>query len=227
MQNERYADMLAESAEQVKLKTLGTVKHIGAFDCAMISGKQLVCVAVVVDAKTMDVVERKELVKEVPAPYVPGYSAFRFGPLILENYYSLEHEPEVLMVDGEGIAHPDGGGIATFVGVELARPIIGISKQHIGCDIEGDDILIAGKNVGKVVKTREHSNPLYVSPGNLITIEDAARIVKTSVRYPHKLPEPLHIAHRIAARTAQKLRDGSGMQQQEQDNDIVAEATEA
>ncbi|MEK6822298.1 MAG: endonuclease V, partial [Nanoarchaeota archaeon] len=158
----------------------------------------LVCAAIVVDAKTLQVVEKKTLTKPSPLPYIPGYTAFREGPLILELYYSLEHEPDVLMVDGEGIAHPDGGGLATYVGVELAKPTIGVSKSLLCGEIVNDDIILDGKVVGKRIKTKEHAKPLFVSPGNLIGIETAAQLCLAVVRPPHKLPEPLHIAHRVA-----------------------------
>lgn len=181
------------------------IKFIGAFDCSIID-RNLVGSVVVVDAKTMEVVERQTITRDSPMPYIPGYSAFREGPLILELYYALEHEPEVLMVDGEGIAHPDGGGLATYIGVELAKPTIGISKELLTATVEGDDVMIDGKKVGKQIRTKEHAKPLFVSPGNMISIATAAALTMGCVRPPHKLPEPLHIAHRIADKAADVAR---------------------
>jgi deoxyribonuclease V len=205
---ERLAATLGKISRQVVLDdSLGELRFIGAFDCG-INGRQIVCSAVVVDAKTMEVVERQTITRDSQMPYIPGYTAFREGPLILELYYSLEHEPEVLMIDGEGIAHPDGGGLATYVGVELAKPTIGVAKELLAGVLNGSDILIDGKIVGKQVITKQFAKPIFVSPGNLISVERAASIVNECVRPPHKLPEPLHIAHRISSKAAELERNG-------------------
>ena len=197
-----------------------TIRFIGAFDCSIV-GRQLVCAAVVVDAKTMEVVERQTIIRPSPIPDIPGDTAFREGPLILELYYSLEHEPEVIMVDGEGIAHPDGGGLATYIGVELAKPVIGVSKELFVCELKDDDIILNGTIVGKRIITKQHARPGYVSPGNLISIEAATKLATSTVRPPHKLPEPLHIAHRIADKAAEHLVNNP--QEQKTDEEQVVE----
>lgn len=204
----RFSEQLTSLGKQAVLKDKSTdLRTIAAFDCS-IHGRKLVCAAAVVDPATMTVVEKKILVKDAPIPYIPGYTAFREGPLILELYYSLEKEPDVLIVDGEGIAHPDGAGLATFVGLELAKPTIGVAKELLGCELSDNDILRNGNIVGRQVRTKEHAKPLFVSPGHLITIERAATLVIESVRPPHKLPEPLHIAHRIADKYCDGIREG-------------------
>jgi deoxyribonuclease V len=200
------------------------IRFIAAFDCSFV-GREVVCAAVVVDAQTMEVVERQTITRPSQIPYIPGYTAFREGPLILELYYSLEHEPDVIMVDGEGIAHPDGGGLATYIGVELAKPVIGVSKELLVGELVEDGIMLNGSLVGKRVVTKQHARPLFVSPGNLISINAAAQLALTTVRPPHKMPEPLHIAHRIADKAAELQRMNPAQAVADEQPEVVVEGS--
>jgi len=180
------------------------IKRIGAFDCAQM-GDKLVCAAIVIEYPSMKVIERKNLIKRAPMPYIPGYLAFREGPLMLELYYQLENDPDVLMVDGHGVAHPVGCGIACYIGVELHKPTLGVAKSLLLGQVEGEDITLDGAKVGKVVQTRQFAKPVFVTPGHLISIETAAELAKRCVVPPHKLPEPVHIAHRLASKARDRL----------------------
>ena len=196
----KLKDMQVQVAQQVVLEDgikPEDIKYIAGFDVAY-EGDTCFCAAVVLDYKTMQVVEKKVTVTKVPMNYVPGFLAFREGPPICQAYYDLEYEPDVILVDGHGIAHPVKSGLAVFVGVELGKPCIGVAKGLLVGEAKDDVIILEGEVVGKLVKTKEHANPLYVSPGNMISIESSAEIVKHCVVPPHKMPEPLHIAHRFA-----------------------------
>jgi len=182
------------------------IRYIAGFDVSYF-GNKCVCSAIVLDYKTLEVVEKKFLVTKTPMNYVPGFLAFREGPPICQVYYDLEYEPDVLMVDGHGIAHPVNCGLATFVGVELGKPCIGVAKSLLVGEEKEGMIVLEGETVGKTVKTKEYANPLFVSPGNMISIETAAEIVKHCVVPPHKMPEPLHAAHRFADKIAEKHKD--------------------
>ena len=81
------------------------IRYVAGFDLAYF-GNKCVCSAVVLDFKTLEVVERKFLVTKTPMNYVPGFLAFREGPPICQTYYDLEYEPDIIMLDGHGIAHP-------------------------------------------------------------------------------------------------------------------------
>ena len=181
------------------------IRYIAGFDLAYFDSK-CVCAAVVLDYKTLEVVEKKFLITKAQMAYVPGFLAFREGPPICQAYFDLEHEPDVILVDGHGIAHPMKCGLATFVGVELGKPCIGVAKSLLVGEAKDNLILLEGEVVGKLVKTKEHANPLFVSPGNMVSIETAAEIVKKCVILPHKLPEPLHAAHRLASKVAEKQK---------------------
>ena len=184
------------------------VKIIAGFDVSFI-GDKAVCAAVVINIKTMDILEQKYVLTKTEMSYVPGFLAFREGPSILQAYYDLEHDPDVLMVDGHGIAHPLRAGLASYVGVELAKPCIGIAKSLLVGEIVDDKVMIGNEVRAKLVKTKEHAKPIIVSPGHLITLDTSVELVKKCIVEPHKLPEPLHQAHRFADKMAEKYQEPS------------------
>lgn len=183
------------------------ITKVAGFDVAFENNKA-VCTAVVMNIKTLEILEVKTHVKPVPMNYIPGYIAFREGPLILETFYDLEVEPDVLMVDGHGIAHPLKCGLATYVGVELNKPTFGVARSLIIGEVNKENNLIQVRDfvLGKQIISKAHAKPLFVSPGNYISIETAAKIVEKLVIPPHKMPEPLHVAHKLARRGMQKIR---------------------
>lgn len=152
------------------------------------------------------VVERHVLEGPVTTPYIPGLLSWREGPLIEQALARLEHVPDVLLVDGQGIAHPRRFGIACHLGVMLDRPVVGVAKSRLcgsGPDpgpMAGDrsDLVSAeGERLGVILRTRPGGNPLYVSPGHAVSIEGAANLVVDCLR-GHRLPEPTFLADRLS-----------------------------
>lgn len=140
-------------------------------------------------------------------PYIPGLLAFREGPAVLAAWAKLQNKPDLLMFDGQGIAHPRGIGIASHMGLWLERPTIGVAKSRLyGRHAEvgparGDraDLLDKqGNIIGTVLRTRERTNPLYISPGHLIDVETATGFVQACLT-SYRLPEPTRWAHKVAA----------------------------
>jgi len=139
-------------------------------------------------------------------PYIPGLLAFREGPAVLAAWTELQNKPDLLMFDGQGIAHPRGIGIASQMGLWLERPTIGVAKsrlygrhEEVGPE-RGDRADLTdnkGNIIGIVLRTREKTNPLYVSPGHLIDVERATQFVLTSLA-GFRLPEPTRWAHKVA-----------------------------
>ncbi len=202
-------DQQMQIAKELRIEDdvkIDEIKYIAGFDVSYF-GNKCVCSAVVLNFKTFEVVEKKFLVTKTPMNYVPGFLAFREGPPICQTYFDLECEPDVIMVDGHGIAHPLNAGLASFVGAELSKPVIGVAKTLLVGEEKDGQIFYEEQLVGKTVKTKEHANPLFVSPGNLISIETAAEIVKRCVVPPHKMPEPIHQAHRFADKIAEKHKN--------------------
>jgi len=139
-------------------------------------------------------------------PYIPGLLSFREGPAVLLAWSKLQNKPDLLMFDGQGIAHPRGIGIASQMGLWLERPTIGVAKSRlVGRHEEvgpqrGDRTDLLDKNghvIGMVLRTREKTNPLYISPGHLMDVEHATEFVlKCCTGY--RLPEPTRWAHKVA-----------------------------
>ncbi|MEM4271894.1 MAG: endonuclease V [Candidatus Pacearchaeota archaeon] len=196
---------VAEQASAKDAIDTSQVKTIAGFDIAFY-GDKIVCAAVVLDAKTMKVLESKHSVTNAPMQYIPAYLAFREGPAIIQTYFDLELEPDVIMIDGHGMAHPLKCGLATYVGVELGKPTIGVAKKLLIGEEKDSKIIAGEETIGVAVKTKEHARPVYVSVGHNISIEGAEKLVKQCIVFPHKMPEPLHYAHRLANSIAEKQR---------------------
>lgn len=136
-------------------------------------------------------------------PYVPGLLSFREGPLLERAFGGLSRTPDILLFDGQGIAHSRGLGIASHLGLRLGIPTIGCAKSRLwGKAAEPPDEKGAwsplrepgGKVVGSLLRTRKGVKPVYVSPGHLIDLEGALRIaLLSSPRY--RIPVPIQAAH--------------------------------
>lgn len=138
-------------------------------------------------------------------PYIPGLLAFREIPAILVALAKLQSLPDVLMVDGQGIAHPRRMGIAAHLGVLLDHPSIGVAKSRLTGKYEepgpkkGDrSPLMAGvEQIGVVLRSRDKVNPLFVSPGHRVSMETAlALTLRCLTKY--RLPEPTRIADKLS-----------------------------
>ena len=222
---DKLEDIQEKLAKQVDVSAKfdsSKIKYIAGFDVAFFDDKA-VCAVVVFDAVTKQPVEKKYSVNTALMPYIPGFLAFREGPLIIQVYYDLENEPDVLMIDGHGIAHQKKCGLATFVGLELHKPTIGVGRSLLVGEIRDDKIFVDDELRGATVKTRAFARPVFVSPGNLIDVESASELVKKWVFPPHKLPEPLHAAHKFAKKTAIQLNGALPIQE---DGEVAEESEE-
>ena len=102
------------------------------------------------------------------------------------------------MVAGEGILHPRKFGIASHLGLVLNKPTIGIADKLICGEIKSGKVFIHKDLSGFEIKTRQHSNSIYASPGHLISLGYVLNIVSRVIKYPHKMPEPIHLANKMA-----------------------------
>ena len=139
-------------------------------------------------------------------PYIPGLLSFREGPAVLAAWVKLQNRPDLLMFDGQGIAHPRGIGIASQMGLWLERPTIGVAKsrlygrhEEVGPGrADRAELLDKNKNlIGVVLRTKERTNPLYVSPGHLMDVKHSTEFVMACCT-SYRLPEPTRWAHKIA-----------------------------
>src|SRR3989344_1959614 len=153
---------------------------------------------VVCDAKTMEVIEKQTATVPSSIPYIPGLLAYRELPAMIEAFSKLKTQPDIIFVDGAGILHPRRCGLASHFSLVISRPTIGIAQSILIGNIEQGKVYVEKELRGYEMKTREHAKPIYISPGHMISSGTALKIARESVRYPHKLPEPLHIAHKEA-----------------------------
>jgi deoxyribonuclease V len=137
-------------------------------------------------------------------PYVPGLLSFREIPVILKAFEKLPAPPDLLMVDGQGIAHPRRLGIAAHLGVLLDIPAIGVAKSRLtGRHAEpgpnrGDMAPLRDRDevIGTVLRSKPKTNPLFISPGHRVDMETAVRITVECLR-GYRLPEPTRIADKL------------------------------
>ena len=169
-------------------------------------GDVIISGIVVIDYKSLDVVEEVYHTGTLEYPYIPTFLSFREGPAIVSAYGKLQHTPDILMVDGCGINHPRGAGLATHVGVALDVPTIGVAK-NILCG-KGDEpvevgdtspLVFEGKQIGWLIKSCRRCRPIVVAPGHRVSMDGALEITQHMLR-GHKLPEPCLLAHKYVNR---------------------------
>ena len=140
-------------------------------------------------------------------PYVPGLLSFRETPLALGALEQLETEPDIILADGQGIAHPRRFGIACHLGLLMDTPAIGCAKSILRGRLEDDldsdkgscvDLVDRGEVVGAAVRTRKSVRPVYVSVGHKISLGSAIEWTLACCK-GYRIPEPTRLAHLAAA----------------------------
>lgn len=151
---------------------------------------------------------------KVDFPYIPGLLSFRELPVVLEVFRQLEVAPDLVMVDGQGIAHPRRLGIASHLGLWIGLPTIGCAKSRL-CGVHGEvgvqkgagaPLSDGGEVIGRVLRSRTGVKPLYVSPGYAIGVDRAAQWVLDSCRR-YRMPEPTRQAHLFTNRLRSAARE--------------------
>jgi deoxyribonuclease V len=160
---------------------------------------------VVLDYPSLEIAEVKVVTGKITFPYVPGLLTFREAPLILAAFEELTLTPDLVMVDGQGIAHPRRIGLAAHLGLYLGIPTIGCAKSRL-CGECGElpqnqgsraELVDTGEVIGAVVRTRTGVKPVYVSIGHMIDLDGAIHWVEACCR-GYRLPEPTRLAHQAA-----------------------------
>lgn len=156
--------------------------------------------AVSINYKTGEIEDVSIAEGRVSIPYIPGYLAFREAPLMLRAFLGLRRRDGVIMVNGHGIAHPRGCGIASHIGVVLRMPSIGVARSLLTGSIasEGDReyIIANGRKTGIVYRIAR--SRIYVTIGNMVDIEDLLAIVEKTTPPGIGLPLPIYWADRIS-----------------------------
>ncbi len=198
------------------------LRRIAALDASAKKGEGLYAVAVLWDTESARLLAAASahVAEEDLFPYVPGFLSFREADAYLQALARLPEAPEALLVDGQGIAHPRGLGIATHLGVHLDLPSIGVAKRRLYgkeagqlAHASGSAVPLCappgalgvpcpdcpGVQIGWVYRSRTGVKPVYVSPGHRVGMAEALSLIR-SLPQKTKLPEPLRWAHRLAGR---------------------------
>lgn len=160
---------------------------------------------VVLRCPEMDVAEISSVTQSIEFPYVPGLLTFREAPLILAAFEKLTVTPGLVIVDGQGIAHPRRIGLAAHIGLYLGLPAIGCAKSRLIGEYEEPgnnagnytELMDNAEVIGAVVRTKAGVKPLYISVGHLIDLPSAIKWILASCR-GFRLPEPTRLAHLAA-----------------------------
>ncbi len=192
---------------------------IGGLDCAFSRDERTIFAAAVTwDAVEQRVVEQRVVRRALRFPYVPGLLSFRETPAILGAFSRLRTRPEVVLCDGQGLAHPRRLGLACHVGLWLELPTIGCAKSRLCGEYDepgaarGDwrPLRLQGDVVGGVLRTRERVKPMFISPGHGCDVESAIRIVLAAItRY--RMPEPTRLADQVV-NAARRAADGAELE---------------
>jgi len=186
----------------------GEPRTLGGVDVAYDRRRDLLYAAIVVlDPETLQGTEVAWAALQPTFPYIPGLLSFREGPVVCAAWERLKTKPDLLFFDGQGIAHPRGLGLASHMGILLDRPSVGCAKSRLVGEFKEPkqkrgsmrSLLVKRRKVGVVLRTKDNTRPLFVSPGHRVSIETAARRVLDTGR-GYRLPEPTRLAHNTAAR---------------------------
>ena len=173
---------------------------------------------VVIDRKTMEVLEEVSYSDEIHVPYLPSYLAFRELPLILEAVKLLGVIPDLYMFDGNGCLHPRNMGIATHASFYLNKPTIGVAKNYYHIDGAQytvpenrggayTNIVKDGEIYGQVLRTHQDVKPIYISCGNWIDLETTREFVLEFVTKDSRLPITTRFADIMTHRERNKRKN--------------------
>lgn len=186
---------------------LNRVKAVAGADLSSPDSKGMVTGAVVVlSYPELKILEVATSSGKPAMPYIPGFLSFRESPIILEAWKKLKTKPQLLIVDGQGIAHPRRFGVASHLGLWVNIPTIGcaksvlVGKYNSLPDEAGAAVPLMdkGEEVGKVVLPLKGHPPLYISIGHKISLEQATYWILSLCR-ENRLPEPIRMAHLAAS----------------------------
>ncbi|HEV2659800.1 MAG TPA: deoxyribonuclease V [Ktedonobacteraceae bacterium] len=198
---------------------LGEVRNVAGVDMAINEENERAHAAVVLlTYPELEVVERHIYEEPLRMPYIPGLLSFREAPCVLGALHKLRQQPDLVMVDGQGIAHPRRMGIAAHLGLWIEIPTIGCAKSILTGSYDkaalgeeaGSYVPLTYKKevIGAVVRTRTRVNPMFISSGHMISLETSIKYVLACSK-GYRLPEP--------TRLADKLSKDNSWQEPEQD----------
>jgi len=184
----------------------GPVQTIAGADVSFNKFSPLIYAAIVVlHVPSLTVIEATEAVSEIKFPYIPGLLSFREIPALLAAWTKLKIEPDAVMLDGHGIAHPRGMGIAAHFGLCVNRPTLGCAKSVLVGKYQEPSaqrgawtpMTHQGETIGAALRTKTNVGTVFVSPGHWLDLEGALEIT-LQCGGGYRIPEPTRHAHNRA-----------------------------
>lgn len=185
------------------------VKRVAGVDVAYVNELAIGAVAVL-DYDSLETLEQQTATCKVKFPYIPTLLSFREIPPAVACIKKLRRHLDVLLVDGQGVAHPFGCGFAAHIGLAMGKPTFGVAKNKLFGEpklIAGEVLLVQKEQIiGAVVTTKEGTKPVYVSVGHLISLKTAVNIARHCSR-TGRIPEPILQAHKIASEESREFQE--------------------
>ncbi|AWI27281.1 endonuclease V [Flavobacterium pallidum] len=193
-----------EMQQHINLKPLEKPIHtIGGADISFNKNSTTVYAGIVIlDYPAMTLRSYSLIVAETTFPYQSGYLAFREVPALLQAWQQSDEKPDLMILDGQGITHPRKMGIATHFGQLANIPAIGCAKSMLFGKFDAlgqekfssEPIYGKGELLGYALRTKAKVQPVYISPGHLVTGEQSLDIMKSCIG-KYRIPEPTRLAH--------------------------------
>ncbi len=184
----------------------GSVKTIAGIDVGYDIQNNVSKVALVLmDINTLVPIQSIIATDATPFPYIPGLLSFREAPVILKALAKLSKNPDIIFIDGHGIAHPRRLGIAAHVGVLTGLPTIGVAKsvlcgshKELGpAKGQREPLVHKGEKIGTALRSRDNVKPIFISPGHRVSHESAVALVLRCLT-KYRLPEPTRLADKFS-----------------------------
>jgi deoxyribonuclease V len=184
------------------------IQTVGGVDISYV-GNLGVGAITIVDYDSLELLESQVAVVQVKMPYVPTLLSFREIPPATAGIRKLKLQPDVFLVDAQGLAHPYRCGFACHLGLVVGKPTIGAAKSRlIGEQVKvgnRDFLVDKGEVIGEAVTTKQGAKPVYVSIGHMVSLETAVKIVKHLSK--KRIPEPLLLAHKLATKERMRIAE--------------------
>ena len=186
------------------------IKTVAGVDVSYV-GNIGVGASTVLDYESLKLLESQVATCQVKMPYIPTLLSFREIPPAMASIKKLEIQPDVFLVDAQGLAHPYRCGFASHLGLIVGKSTVGVAKSRlIGEPVEmnGETFLVdKGEVIGALVTTKQGAKPIYVSVGHMVSLETAVKIVKHCAK--NRIPEPTLQAHKLATKERIRLAEES------------------
>ncbi|WP_248282136.1 deoxyribonuclease V [Mucilaginibacter robiniae] len=231
MEPAQYEQLTAEQAityqqelrHQIKLEPLNKpVRIIAGSDISFNKYSEVVYAGIVLlKYPEMEIIGHATAISRTTFPYISGLLAFREVPALLEAWNKLEIKPDVLVLDGQGIAHRRRMGIASHFGVITNTPTIGSAKSRLFGRYEepanepGSQSPMYDRDevIGIALRSKKNCNPIFISPGHKVTLEQSVEVIKNCLK-SYRIPEPTRQAHILVNKVrVENSSNNSGIQQ--------------